>query len=146
MANRLGPHRVGTLALAAAVALAGLSGCTHEKGSQAALCREVKHAPRLQTVLAGFRQADPDELKRRLASARSAYADLADAAPGDIRADMGRIDGLVDAVITSVTAHPNDGPALAADIHAYVTKHPEVSASTKAVAAYSDSHCHVQLD
>ena len=131
--------------IAAFALAASITGCTHQAGSEAAFCREVKQVPALSTVLEGYRNASPDELKARLASTRAEYAALAHAAPAEIHGDVAQVVTLVDAVIDAVAAHPTDQQAIAGDLRKQVAAHPGASAATTAMGAYTSAHCHVDL-
>ncbi len=135
----------------AAVALAGLlatatASCTQDQGSEKAFCKQVGKAPTVESVVAGFTNADPGELQARFGEATDAYAGLRDAAPSEIRDDMGTVADLVDAVVAAVKENRDDPEAVADQVRAAVKDHPGAIKATVTVAAYAAGHCNLQLN
>ncbi|HEX2575119.1 MAG TPA: hypothetical protein VHK88_02150 [Aquihabitans sp.] len=128
-----------SLALAAAA-------CTDDVGSEEAFCDRVATVPPLATLLTGFDDADPAELSRRLDSASSAYDDLRDAAPQEIRDDVGEVVRLVQAVIDAVEADADDPEAAADRLRAAMADHRGGEAAALEVAAYASDRCGVELN
>lgn len=133
---------LGTIALAAV----GFVGCSSDGGSQEAFCTQVRKVQPLEVLLAGFTEADPVELARRLDNGADDYAALLDASPGAIRGDVGQVVDLVDAVIAAVRAHRNDPEAAGAQVRVAVADHPKAAASSTAVATYAKDRCGVDLN
>lgn len=137
---------MGAVVAALAIAATGLAGCSSDGGSQAAFCAQVRKVQPLEVLLAGFTEADPVELARRLDTGAAAYADLLDASPGEVRGDVRQVVELVDEVIAAVRAHRNDPEAAAAQVRAAVADHPKAAESTTAVAAHAKDRCGVDLN
>lgn len=132
-------------ATAATMAL-GSVGCTADSGSEEAFCRQVKDLPPLDSVITGFSEADPAELAERLESAAASYAELRDAAPGEIRESVRAVVDLVDAVIEGVGRNPDDPEATADELRAAVVDHPGAPLAAARVVDYAQEHCDLQLD
>lgn len=129
-----------------AVSVVAASGCSHDAGSKAAFCQQVKVVPSLAGVLAGFDRADPDELAHRIDGARRAYRELAKSAPSAIDHDTDELVSLVNQVFDAVGNHPKDPVAVASTLRREMSRHPDASASAAAVSAYADKRCDVRLD
>ena len=81
--GRLGQKLAIGIATMACTAIA--VSCTKDQGSEQAFCQQVAKAPTVDSVVSGYTDADAGELDARLADAASAYANLAEVAPGKIR-------------------------------------------------------------
>jgi hypothetical protein len=145
---RIAPRRAAAALTLAAGALlaAGLSGCTSDGGSTEAFCDQVKQVPALETVLARFSEADRDVLADRIAKARSAYADLADAAPSEIADETDEVVSLVDDILDAVEEHPTDPAKASAQLRKAMAEHDDVASDRAAVADFAKDECDVQLD
>ncbi|MCU1496833.1 MAG: hypothetical protein JWM47_786 [Acidimicrobiales bacterium] len=133
------------MALALALVVAVVGGCTKETGSEAEFCREVKRIPPLETVVTGFVNTDPVALGARLDDAEAAYDALLDAAPGEIRGSVREMNSLVDAVIAAVRRHPDDPEAAASELRkALLSNRGGATASAK-VVRYTGEHCGLDL-
>ena len=128
------------------VLLFGAAGCSRDHGSKEAFCKEIKRVPSLDTVVEGFADADPQELAARLHAANASYAALHDAAPKQIRSQVGEVQGLADVVTAAVEDHHDDPEAAAAEIRKAMASHKGAKAATVAVAAYAKANCDVDLN
>jgi hypothetical protein len=142
------PLRMAAGAFAGALLLAsgGLAACTDDAGSAEAFCTEVKQVPSLEAVLARFSEADPDVLADRIAKARTAYDELAEAAPSEIEEETDRVVALVDATLDAVEDHPDDPAKASAQLRRSVADLDGIEADRAAVAEYAQTTCDVQLD
>ncbi|HWJ96759.1 MAG TPA: hypothetical protein VNQ33_01290 [Acidimicrobiales bacterium] len=138
-----GAARALTAALLLATAAAG---CSKHSGSTAEFCTRVKQVPALETVLDRFSEADPGALADRIDKARTAYDDLADAAPKQIAEATDQVVGLVDAVLDAVEQHPTDPAKASAQLRKAVAARKGVEADRAEVAAFAQEHCDVRLD
>lgn len=133
--------------LSAVVALSLVSSaCTTDAGSEEAFCDQVGEVPTMGVLLAGFADADPVELERRMDAGMTAYASLRDEAPEQIRGQVSEVVDLVTAMIDAVRANPNAPEALAADLRTVVAEHPEVEEAATEVEAYARTTCGIELD
>ncbi|WP_421119246.1 hypothetical protein ACE2AJ_18050 [Aquihabitans daechungensis] len=139
-------RRSAARALAAALLLTGLGACTEDSGSTEAFCTRVKEVPALESVLARFSEADPDVLADRIAKARSAYDDLADAAPPEIADETDEVVSLVNDILDAVEQHPTDPAKASAQLRTAVAAHEGVASDRSKVADYAQDECDVQLD
>ena len=136
-----------SLALAAASIVAGLtSACTDDQGSTEAFCAEVREVPALEAVLARFTETEPDALDDRIAKARAAYHDLADAAPDEIRSQTEDLVDVVDEILDAVADHPTDQAAAADQLRKAMDDHPNAEAARAKVASFAEEECDVRLD
>lgn len=134
-------------ALSTAAVLLLVSGsCTTDPGSEEAFCDQVGEVPTMGVLLAGFADADPVELERRLDAGATAYEGLRDEAPEQIRGRVSEVVDLVTAMIDAVRANPDDPDALAADLRAAVAEQPEIEQAATEVEAYARTTCGVELD
>lgn len=145
--GHLASRRRPVLATFTLVALVlGGGACSDTPGSTEAFCAQVRQVPSLESVLSRFAEADASVLQDRIDKARSAYEDLASAAPSSIAEDAEAVVALVDDVLAAVEAHPDD-PAKAADeLRAAMDEHPDVEASRSVVARFAADECDVVLD
>jgi hypothetical protein len=140
-------RRSAALAFAAALLLAtGASACTKDSGSTKEFCAQVKEVPALETVLARFSEADPDVLADRIAKARSAYDDLAEAAPPEIAGETDEVVSLVNDILDAVEEHPTDPAKASTQLRTAMAEHEDVAADRTKVADYAQDECDVQLD
>lgn len=137
--------RPAAAALAACLLLLA-SGCSKDEGSTEAFCAQVKQVPALETVLDRFSEADPAVLADRIEQARTAYADLADAAPEEIAEPTEAVVDLVDATLDAVEDHPTDPSAASAQLRKAVAASKGIDADRKEVAAFAQDRCDVRLD
>lgn len=140
------PRSTARTATVAVLALVVSVSCSTDHGSQDAFCRQIRKVPPLASVISGFADDDPTELRTRLDDARTAYTDLRDAAPEDIRDDVDATVDLVDAVIDAVAANGTDPEAVAAEVRSAVKLHPGAATSSTKVAAYAKQRCAVELN
>ncbi len=139
--------RPAALALAASLLLAtALGACTKDSGSKAEFCARVKEVPALESVLARFSEADADVLADRIAKARAAYDDLANAAPPKIADETDEVVSLVNDILDAVEQHPTDPAKAAARVRTAMAEHKGVAADRAEVADYAQDECGVQLD
>lgn len=132
------------LALVVLLAVAGTA-CAQDRGSPAAFCREARRVPDLSATLSGFSDADPAELKNRLATIRQAYGRLEQAAPGRLRGDTEVVVALVDDIIEAVRAHPNDPDAVVTQTRRSVAQRSDATEAARTVAAYASRACNLEL-
>ena len=128
------------------VALLVTVACSKQQGSEQAFCRQVAKVPTMGVLLAGYTDADPVELERRLHAGSEAYASLRQDAPGAIR---GRVDDVVDLVedlISAVRTNRRDPEAATAQVRKAAQDHPDAGASSRAVADYAKDRCGVDLN
>jgi hypothetical protein len=138
--------RPAVLALAIIVLVTGLGACTKDEGSTAEFCARVEEVPALESVLARFSEADPDVLADRIAKARGAYDDLAEAAPPEIADETDAVVSLVNDILDAVEEHPTDPAKAATQLRAAVAEHKGVAADRSKVADFAQAQCDVQLD
>jgi hypothetical protein len=138
---------VAAVTIGVGALLAGaLGGCTSDGGSTKAFCTRVKQVPALETVLARFSEADRDVLADRIAKARTAYAELADAAPKEIADETDEVVSLVDDILDAVEEHPTDPAKASAQLRKAMAAHEDVASDRAAVAGYAEDECGVHLD
>jgi uncharacterized protein HemY len=142
--RRLG--RAGRSIVAIVIAATAATGCGGDEGSTASFCAEVAEVPALESVLARFSEADPQVLQDRIDRARSAYEDLAEAAPGSISAETDEVVELVDEVLAAVEDHPNDPAAAADQLRVVMAEHEGVDAARREVASFAQEECDLRLD
>lgn len=128
------------------VLAAAATSCGGDEGSTASFCAEVAEVPALETVLARFSEADPQVLQDRIDRARSAYEDLADAAPEAIASETDEVVKLVDEVLAAVEDHPSDPAAAADQLRVVMAEHEGVDAARRDVAAFAQEECDLRLD
>lgn len=129
----------------AAILTLGAVACTSDPGSEEAFCDQVGEVPTMGVLLSGFADADPVELERRLDAGATAYEELRDAAPGEIRGRVSEVVDLVTAMIDAVRANPDDPDALATDLRAAVAEQPEIEQAATEVETYARTTCGVEL-
>ena len=134
------------LAGAAALLATVAAGCTKDAGSTKAFCARVKEVPALETVLDRFTEADPSVLDDRIEKARTAYAELADAAPKAIADETDEVVSLVDDILDAVEENPTDQAKASAQLRKAMAAHEGIDADRAKVAAFAQDHCDVQLD
>lgn len=123
----------------------GPAACTDDSGSEEAFCSQVIEVPTMGVLLAGFDEADPVELERRLDVGMAAYESLRDEAPEEIRGRVGEVVDLVTDMIDAVRANPDDAEALAAEVRTAVAEHPDAEKAATEVDAYARITCEVEL-
>jgi hypothetical protein len=136
----------GTFAAALLLASGGLAACSDDAGSPEAFCAQVEQVPSLESVLSRFSEADPDLLADRIAKARAAYDELAEAAPAEIEDETDQVVALVDAILDAVEEHPDDPAKASAQLRTAMADHEGVEADRAKVADYAQATCDVQLD
>ena len=141
-----GAHRWTATALAVVLGLGALGACTKDSGSKTEFCRQIKRAPALGTVVSGFADTDRSTLDDRLDDVSKAYAALRDAAPDDVRGDVNEMSDLVDALVASIRAHPDDPEAAADAARKAVVANPGGVTSAVKVTDYASKQCGVQLN
>ncbi len=134
------------LATTAMLATGAIAGCTTDSGSTKEFCAQIEKVPALESVLARFSEADRGVLDDRIAKARAAYDDLADAAPPAIAEETGQVVGLVNAILDAVEEHPTDPAKASAQLREAMTDHEGIDADRSKVAAFAQDECDVQLD
>ena len=138
--------RAVALTSVAALLVTGAAGCTDDGGSTTAFCARVKEVPALETVLDRFTEADPTVLDDRIEKARTAYDDLAEAAPKQIADETDSVVDLVDEILDAVQQNPTDPDKASDQLRKAVAAHQGIDADRAAVAAFAQDHCDVQLD
>jgi hypothetical protein len=132
--------------LAVALVAGVVSGCTSDGGSTEAFCAQVAKVPSLESVLSRFSEADTTVLDDRIDQARTAYADLAEAAPKAIDDETDEVVSLVDDILDAVEQHPTDPAKAATQLRKAMAAHKGIDADRAKVAAYAQKQCDVQLD
>src|SRR3954451_1201181 len=128
------PNRRIAGLLAATVITMSVAGCTHDKTSYTAFCKQLKKTPSMTSAVTGYTDADSQELQKRLTSARAAYAKLADTAPDEIESAVKTVVALADIVIDAVAQHPGDQAALARQVAKRSAAHKDAQAATARLA------------
>ena len=134
------------IALLAVLGALGATACSKNQGSQEAFCRQIRTVPPLAAVISGFANEDPTELQNRLGAARTAYAELGEAAPKEIAADVKTSIDLVDAVIDAVATQGDDPEAVATQVRRAVKANSGATAASTRVAAYAKKSCDVDVN
>lgn len=143
---RLAPRRAAVAIAAAAVLAASSAGCSKDSGSKEAFCAQVKRVPALESVLARFSEADQDVLADRIAKARDAYDQLADAAPSTIDDETDQVVSLVDDILDAVEQNPTDPAKASAQLRTAMAAHKGIDEDRAKVASYAEAQCGVKLD
>lgn len=146
--HRSRPPRAAALAIVAILlaTASALSGCSKTSGSSAAFCKDLKAAPTLASIVAGYTQADSAELTARLTSARTTFARLRTDAPRDVRSSVATLVQAVDVVLDSVAAHPSDPSAASTAIRARASTFADVASASAEVSRYAKDTCGFALD
>ena len=130
----------------AALAVASLVGCSKESGSQESFCADLRKVPTLESVVADYADADPDELATRLDEAEAAFEQLRDSAPEEIDADVDAMVDLVVEILDTVRDHQEDPDAVANDLRDAMKGRLGAAKSSLRVAAYGATKCDVTLN
>jgi hypothetical protein len=120
--------------------------CSDDEPAVGSFCDELKQAPSLASVLAGFADQDPARLDDQLDRASAEYDDLRDAAPSEIAPDVARTVDLVHDVIEAVRTDRDDPVAAAEGVRVVIADHPDAETSSLAVADYARQECGLELN
>lgn len=120
--------------------------CTSDGGSREAFCAGVVAVPTLETVVAGFAEADPQTRDRRLSQAGTAYAELRAASPDEIDGAVGRVVDLVEDLLETVAEHGDDPEVVVEELRASMADHEGVQGAATEVVTYAAEQCDVALD
>ncbi len=130
-------------AAAVACAVAVLAGCGGGNGGSAAeLCAARRADTATASVFSGFDPSDTERALEQLRAARVTLGQLRDAAPGEVRDDLGVEIDYVQALIDALEALDGTDAAQAVEAVRQVTAdHPGVADAAAALAAFEKASC-----
>lgn len=126
----------------AVLAVTGLVACTDDGGSAEALCEVVRTDRSVAAVFAGFDPTDTERALEQLRTARVTLGELRDAAPDEVRDDLGVEIDYVQALIDGLDDIEGGDAAQAVEVVRQVTaEHPDVADAAANLATFGQEHC-----
>jgi hypothetical protein len=133
-------------ACAAALVLVGAPACSDDDGgSREAFCAALPRTPDLATVLDDLDGTPPAELEPRLDDGVDRFRDLEDAAPDQIRDEVGRVADVVEEILDVVREHADDREVLRDELTERDGRLLAVGPAAQRVVDYARRACGVEL-
>ncbi|MBI2709151.1 MAG: hypothetical protein HYX34_05585 [Actinobacteria bacterium] len=142
------------MAVVLAVAVAAVGGCSRDKASPEAFCREARRAPDVlplvQSAVGGGLGSepaadDPQALEAKFGAAIAAFRDLETASPRQIRPDVAKLANVVERVLDAVQRDAGDLGAVRRRLASLQNEAPSIARAALRVNAYSQSTCRLNL-
>lgn len=138
--------RAGALLAATAIGALGLVGCGGDEETSNSFCAALRSAPTLESVVSGFTGLDGPELSRRLDRAAGAYKTVEKTAPEKIRGEVRLVVRVVEDIVESVRANPEDPNAAMASVRRTVEDQTDLIGASSRVASYASTECDLDLN
>lgn len=126
----------------ALLCVAALVACSDDEGSAAELCAAVREQPGVTNAFAGFDPTDTERALEQLRAARVTLGELRDAAPSEVRDELGVEIAYLQALVEGLETVDGQDPAETVALVQQITdQHPGVEGAAANLAAFAEESC-----